>query len=307
MVFSSFIFLFCFLPIVSVFYFLSPKKFKNIVLLVGSLVFYAWGAPNMLLPLVLSCTSDYFLSRYLVSGKLKDITRRKILLISVSINVALLAYYKYMNFFVAEFDQVLSILKIGGISWAQVALPIGISFFTFQKVSYLVDVYRGTAPRARNLPDYILYVSLFPQLIAGPIVRYVDVASEIVDRKTSLDLYLAGLFRFVIGLSKKVLIADAMGTVADGVFGMDPEMLTLQWAWVGVLAYAFQIYFDFSGYSDMAIGLGWIFGFHFKENFLRPYQSLNITEFWRRWHISLSTFMREYLYYPLGGSHGSKI
>ncbi len=261
----------------------------------------------MLLPLVLSCTSDYFLSRYLVSGKLKDITRRKILLISVSINVALLAYYKYMNFFVAEFDQVLSILKIGGISWAQVALPIGISFFTFQKVSYLVDVYRGTAPRARNLPDYILYVSLFPQLIAGPIVRYVDVASEIVDRKTSLDLYLAGLFRFVIGLSKKVLIADAMGTVADGVFGMDPEMLTLQWAWVGVLAYAFQIYFDFSGYSDMAIGLGWIFGFHFKENFLRPYQSLNITEFWRRWHISLSTFMREYLYYPLGGSHGSKI
>jgi alginate O-acetyltransferase complex protein AlgI len=211
-----------------------------------------------------------------------------------------------MNFFVAEWNRALGLFGQAPVQWTEILLPIGISFFTFHKVSYLVDVYRGTVHQATRLADYVLYVVFFPQLVAGPIIRYADVAHEIVRRESTQSLFVAGAFRFIVGLSKKVLIADAMGTVADAVFAIKAPMLTTSWAWVGAVAYTFQIYFDFSGYSDMAIGLGWMFGFHFKENFLRPYLSTNITEFWRRWHISLTNFMREYVYIPLGGNrHGT--
>lgn len=303
MVFSSFLFIFLFLPITCIVYFLVPTKLRNYVLLLASIIFYGWGAPNMIALVIVSCGVDYWVSKRLVPEAHNK--RWNLLVLIVGIDLALLGYYKYANFFISEFNQILTGLTIAGIPWANIALPVGISFFTFQKISYLVDVYRGDTKPARGLSDYILYVLLFPQLIAGPIVRYSDVASEIVNRTSSIDGFLAGLFRFSVGLGKKVLIADAMGTVADNVFGFAPGTLNTSWAWIGIVAYSFQIYFDFSGYSDMAIGLGWMFGFHFKENFNRPYLATTITEFWRRWHISLSSFMREYLYYPLGGSKGS--
>jgi alginate O-acetyltransferase complex protein AlgI len=308
MVFSSFIFLFIFLPVVCIAYFTLPKRFNNVVLLLSSLFFYAWGAPKMVVPLVLSCSFDYVMGTLIAPGGARsDVARKRYLTMALAANVLLLAYFKYMNFFVGELNRLVSAAGIAPLTWTEILLPIGISFFTFHKISYLVDVYRGIVKQAGRLTDYILYVVLFPQLVAGPIIRYADVAEEISSRKVSQDLFLAGAFRFVVGLSKKVLIADAMGTVADAVFAIQTPALTTGWAWIGALAYTFQIYFDFSGYSDMAIGLGWIFGFHFKENFLRPYLSHTITEFWRRWHISLSNFMREYVYIPLGGSRGSSV
>ncbi len=302
MVFSSFIFLFIFLPIVCIAYFGLPNRFRNLILLIASIFFYAWGAPTMVVPLVLSCSLDYWLAQRMVPGLHSDKVRKRYLALALSLNLGLLGYFKYMNFFVAEFSRLLGWLGRAPVHWPEILLPIGISFFTFHKISYVVDVYRGTVRQAARLTDYILYVVFFPQLVAGPIIRYADVAHEIVKRKTSQDLFIAGAFRFIVGLSKKVLIADAMGTVADAVFAIKAPMLTTSWAWIGSLAYTFQIYFDFSGYSDMAIGLGWMFGFHFKENFLRPYLALTITDFWRRWHISLTNFMREYLYIPLGGN-----
>jgi alginate O-acetyltransferase complex protein AlgI len=305
MVFSSFLFLFAFLPLVCASYFLLPKRWGNRVLLAASLLFYGWGAPTMLVPLVVSCSFDFLIGRYAAPGMTPEAVRKRLLHLGLATNLLSLAYFKYMNFFVGEANYLLSLSGAAPFAWNEVLLPIGISFFTFHKISYLVDVYRGAVQRAVRLSDYILYVVLFPQLVAGPIIRYADVADEIVKRETDQDLVIAGLFRFIVGLSKKVLLADALGTVADAIFGLDTHMLTTGWAWIGALAYTFQIYFDFSGYSDMAIGLGWIFGFHFKENFLRPYLSQNITDFWRRWHISFSTFMREYVYIPLGGSRSS--
>jgi alginate O-acetyltransferase complex protein AlgI len=307
MVFSSFIFLFAFLPLVCAAYFLVPKRWGNTVLLLASLVFYGWGAPKMILPLILSCSFDFWIGQRAAPGIRLERSRKRLLWLGVSTNLLLLGYFKYMNFFVGETNRLLSWLGAAPFSWNEVLLPIGISFFTFHKISYLVDVYHGVVKQASRLSDYILYVVLFPQLVAGPIIRYADVADEIVSRDSSQDLVIAGIFRFVVGLSKKVLIADALGTVADSIFKLNVEMLSTGWAWIGALAYTFQIYFDFSGYSDMAIGLGWIFGFHFKENFFRPYLAHNITDFWRRWHISFATFMRQYLYIPLGGSRGSTL
>ena len=305
MVFSSFIFLFLFLPLTVLAYFVSPRSYRNTILLISSLIFYAWGAANIIIALLVSCSIDYFLSKKLIPQNKFQSQRKLYLIISVGMNLSLLGFFKYANFFVEQFNNLIDTFGGSELTWTTIILPIGISFFTLQKISYLVDVYRGDTAPARNVFDYILYVILFPQLIAGPIVRYLDVANEIIERKTSIDLFLAGLRRFILGLAKKVLIADAMGTVADNIFKLSADQLSTPWAWIGITAYAFQIYFDFSGYSDMAIGLGWIFGFHFKENFMRPYLSLNITEFWRRWHISLSSFMREYVYYPLGGNRGT--
>lgn len=306
MVFSSFIFLFLFLPLTFLVYFTSPRAFRNSILLLVSLIFYGWGAPNMIIPLIVSCAIDFALSKKIAPQVNSLQIRKRYLFIAVGLNVVLLGYFKYANFFVEQLSSVLEIFGATSLVWTKVVLPIGISFFTFHKISYLVDVYRGDSKVARSLFDFILYVILFPQLIAGPIIRYKDVANEIVQRESSLDLFLAGLRRFIFGLAKKVLIADAMGSVADSIFKLPIEQLSTSWAWIGIIAYAFQIYFDFSGYSDMAIGLGWCLGFHFKENFMRPYLSQNITDFWRRWHISLSSFMREYLYIPLGGSRGSR-
>ena len=302
MVFSSLTFLFIFLPVTLAAYYLCPNRFRNWVALAASLFFYAWGAPRFVIVLCLSSLADYLLSRELPAGKRPERLRHLILGLAVVMNIGLLLYFKYANFFVANVNAWRVHFGAAEVSWMAVALPIGISFFTFQKVSYLVDVYRGTAQVARNAVDYLLYVTLFPQLIAGPIVRYHDVALQLIRRDHTRARFYTGILRFAQGLGKKVLVANTMAEVADAAFGAAPGTLSCGWAWIGILAYAFQIYFDFSGYSDMAIGLGRLLGIEFLENFNRPYISRSITEFWRRWHISLSNFMREYLYIPLGGN-----
>ena len=302
MIFSSLTFLFVFLPLTLAAYYACPARHRNGVALAASLVFYAWGAPRFVFVLGLSSLLDYALSRFLPPDRPAPAGRRRVLAVAVALNLGLLLYFKYANFFVAELNGWLARFGTEPLAWTSVALPIGISFFSFQKVSYLVDVYRGTARVARNAADYLLYVILFPQLIAGPIVRYHDVALQLAQREYVRERFFTGILRFGQGLGKKVLVANTLAEVADAAFGAAPGSLSCAWAWLGVVAYAFQIYFDFSGYSDMAIGLGRLLGLEFLENFNRPYISRSITEFWRRWHISLSNFMREYLYVPLGGN-----
>jgi alginate O-acetyltransferase complex protein AlgI len=304
MVFSSLVFLCIFLPLTLTCYYAVPARWRNTVALIASLLFYAWGAPRFVFVLIVSSSLDYIASRYLTpEHSHKHILRRTLLVLTLTTNLSVFFYCKYMNFFVEQLNHVL-----GGhqaIPWTKVILPIGISFFTFQKLSYLMDVYRGNARPARNLQDYLLYVSLFPQLIAGPIVRYHDVALQLVSRHYNAERFLEGVWRFCFGLGRKVLIANVLGNVADDVFGLPPNQLSPAVAWMGALCYTFQIYFDFSGYSDMAIGLGKMLGLDFLENFNFPYIAASFTEFWRRWHISLSNWMREYLYIPLGGNRVS--
>ena len=300
MVFSSLFFLFQFLPLTLLAYYLAPARAKNAVLLAASLFFYAWGAPRFVFVLVATALFDYLLGAGLAGGGRAARVRLTIGLVA---NALALLYFKYANFFVDQLNALLHACGSGPVAWTRVALPIGISFFTFHQTSYLVDVYRGHAKPARSFADYLLYVSLFPQLIAGPIVRYHDVAAQIAQRRHDAARFASGVCRFGLGLGKKVLLANALAEVADAAFGA--KSLAPGPAWTGALAYAFQIYFDFSGYSDMAIGLGRMFGIEFLENFRTPYLSASITEFWRRWHISLSTFMREYLYIPLGGSRAT--
>jgi alginate O-acetyltransferase complex protein AlgI len=303
MVFSSLVFLFAFLPVTLLVYYAVPNRHRNFVALAASAFFYAWGAPRFIFVLVASCAFDYVLSHRLheTDPALKR-RRHGLLATAVTINLSVLFYFKYANFFVAQVNQLLATLGGRPMAWLEVALPIGISFFTFQKISYLVDVYRGTARPAKSFGTYVLYVVLFPQLIAGPIVRYHDVAAQLESRDHTAEKFLSGIWRFCLGLGKKVLIANILGEVADRAFDTAVAELPASYAWVGVSCYAFQIYFDFSGYSDMAIGLGRMLGIEFLENFNRPYLARNFTEFWRRWHISLSNFMREYLYLPLGGN-----
>ena len=299
MVFSSLVFLLGFLPALLLVYYLVPARFRglrNLVLLGASLFFYWWGAGPLVLLMVLSISVNY------VGGLLAGQRDRPRLawaglLFAVCAGLGLLAWFKYAGFLART---------ICGLGFAvpipQVTLPIGISFFTFQGLSYVIDVYRGDAPIQKNPLDTALYVALFPQLVAGPIVRYTTVMEEIAHREETLSEFAAGATRFCFGLSKKMVLANSMGQIADGVFGQTAANLDPGLAWVGALAYTFQIYFDFSAYSDMAIGLGHTFGFHFLENFNYPYISRSITEFWRRWHISLSTWFRDYVYFPLGGS-----
>lgn len=301
MLFSSYIFLFLFLPIVLAIYYIVPVKLKNFFLLIASLFFYAWGVPTLILVLVLSSIADYYLSNFYSKNENENL-RKPVFIISILLNVSLLIYFKYSNFFVLQANYILEFLGLTSIIWKEVALPIGISFFTFQKISYLVDVYFRKVKPADNLIDYLLFVALFPQLIAGPIIKYHDINNQLKFRNHSIEIFFSGFVRFCVGLGKKVLIADAMGAVADNVFGLEYSQLTTPYSWIGILCYSMQIYFDFSGYSDMAIGLGKMFGFTFEENFNYPYIAKNITEFWRRWHISLSTWMKEYLYIPLGGN-----
>jgi alginate O-acetyltransferase complex protein AlgI len=301
MVFSSLIFLYTFLPVFITLYYCAPAKARNGVALLGSLVFYTWGEPRFAGILVLSGLFGYGVSRLLIRAR-RPGTRRALVALGVTGHLGVLAYFKYSNFFVDQLNGALAWLAQGSVVWTTVALPLGISFFTFQKISYLVDVYRGTSPPARSVFDYLLYVALFPQLIAGPIIRYHDVAAQIAHREYNHDRFLSGVWRFSLGLGRKVLIANPLGAVADRIFAEDLSVLPVPFAWAGLLCYAFQIYFDFAGYSDMAIGLGRMMGFEFVENFSRPYTARTVTEFWRRWHISLSSFMRDYLYIPLGGN-----
>ncbi|MCF8367393.1 MAG: MBOAT family protein [Bacteroidales bacterium] len=306
MVFSSSLFLLYFLPAFLIIYFILPKVLKNYFALLASMFFYAWGAPDFIFIVTGSIIIDF----YIVKALNTSISRRKKLLVSLSVflNIGLLAYFKYANFMVDNFNEVLSWFGGKPANWVEVALPIGISFFTFQKITYSLDVYRGVHTPLKKVTDYALYILMFPQLIAGPIVRFNEIADQIEDRSwnENNNNRLTGFFRFAIGLAKKVLIANVLGEQVDLIFADGSLEFNTATAWIGILAYAFQIYFDFSGYSDMAIGLGRMIGFRFPENFNNPYISQNITEFWRRWHITLGRFMRDYLYIPLGGNKVSE-
>lgn len=302
MVFSSTLFLFCFLPVFFLLYYFAHDKLKNYVILAGSIVFYVWGAPLFIFILLASIILDFTLA--LQIHKSHGPRRRLFLIISIVINTGILLYFKYFNFFIDNVNSVLSDFGAKQIEFVRVALPIGISFFTFHELSYIIDVYRGVKPPLKKITDYAVYILLFPQLIAGPIIRFNEISDQIQNRNDAItiDNCISGVFRFIIGLSKKVLIANVLGAEADRIFALPHEQLTSPIAWMGALAYTFQIYFDFSGYSDMAIGLARMMGFVFPENFNLPYISQNITEFWRRWHMSLSRWMRDYLYIPLGGN-----
>lgn len=294
MVFSSPIFLLIFLPIVFLAYKVLPKRAKNYVLIAASLFFYAWGEPIYILLMIGSVIMNYLLAR-LIDGKGKS---KLWLLLCVALNIGMLFVFKYANFFVGNVNSLLGISLMIPV----IRLPIGISFFTFQAMSYVIDVYRGKNAAQKNFANVLLYISFFPQLIAGPIVKYHDIAQQIQTRVETHEKTVAGLQRFTVGLAKKLFIANAMGSVADKIFALVPSDINISIAWIGAVAYALQIYFDFSGYSDMAIGLAKIFGFELKENFLYPYTAGSIKTFWRKWHISLSTWFKEYLYIPLGGN-----
>ena len=300
MVFSSMVFLCVFLPAAFCLHLLLPgMRAKNFLLVVASLVFYAYGEPIYVILLVASSAGNYILAR--LTGECPKI-RKLTMTLAVVINLGLLVIFKYSGFLVDTFNSVTG----AGIPVPQVRMPIGISFFTFQALSYVIDVYRGDASVQKNFGKVLLYISFFPQLIAGPIVKYHDVEAEINNRKQTPEEIGKGIRRFIAGLSKKVLIANTMGLVADNLFGAAATGITGPGAWLGAVSYMLQIYFDFSGYSDVALGLGMMFGFHFHENFDYPYISASIREFWRRWHMSLSGWFKEYLYIPLGGNRRGK-
>ncbi len=299
MVFSSNIFLFVFLPITLVLYYLIPKRGKNTFLLLASLAFYGWGEPSFVFVMIASIIANYFLGLLIDIIKDKGIRiRRMVLAVATGLNLSLLFYYKYFDFFLDNLNSVLGFQ----FELRNIVLPIGISFFTFQGMSYLFDLYMGKVPVQKNIIHIALYISLFPQLIAGPIVRYASVNEQIRKRSLSMEKFQDGVERFVVGLAKKVVISNQFALLADTAFQLGNDERTVLLAWSGAAAYMIQIYFDFSGYSDMAIGLGKMFGFTFLENFNYPYISTSITEFWRRWHISLSSWFRDYLYIPLGGN-----
>ncbi|NRA12094.1 MAG: MBOAT family protein [Crocinitomicaceae bacterium] len=303
MVFSSSLFLLYFLPAFLVVYFVLGKftALKNWWILIASIGFYAWGAPNFIFILLLSTIIDFYLVKQLY---LADDQKRKrlFLIISLAINLGLLAFFKYANFFIDNVNDVLHALGIHRVAWTKIVLPIGISFYTFQTLTYSIDVYRGVHKPLAKLHNYLLYIMSFPQMIAGPIVRFNTIADQITDRREVIDDKLFGFYRFCIGLAKKVLISNVLGQLANEIMFLPANELTFMTSWIGILAYTFQIYFDFAGYSDMAIGLGKMMGFSFPENFNNPYNSRSITEFWRRWHMTLGDWMKNYLYIPLGGS-----
>lgn len=277
---------------------------KNWVIFTFSILFYTWGAPVFVFMLLGTSLLDFLLVRTIY--RTEAVRKKRILLtLSLSVNLGLLAYFKYSNFFVENTNIFLNALGFSQITWTKVVMPIGISFFTFESITYTVDVYRGKHAPLKSVKDYLLYLLAFPKLIAGPIVRFQEIADEVIERKENIDEKLIGFYRFCIGLGKKVLIANVMAEQTKEIFGSDLASMSTGTAWIGILAYTMQIYFDFSGYSDMAIGLGKIMGFHFPENFNAPYSSKSITEFWRRWHMTLGNFMRDYLYIPLGGNRVS--
>ncbi len=300
MVFSSLLFLFRYLPIVLLLYFICPKKLRNALLFVVSLIFYAWGEPVYVVLMLFSTIVDYthgiMVAYFKNIGNMK--AARKVVASSMIINLALLGYFKYSDFFIGTVNSLFG----ASIPLLEVGLPIGISFYTFQTMSYTIDVYRGDAEVQPNIISFGAYVALFPQLIAGPIVAYKTVAEQLNVREENFDSFGYGVKRFVTGLGKKVLLANSAGMLWDTVLAEELSKLPVLTAWIGILAYTFQIYFDFSGYSDMAIGLGQMLGFRFLENFDYPYMSKSITEFWRRWHISLGSWFRDYVYIPLGGN-----
>ena len=305
MVFSSAMFLSLFLPCVLGFYFLAAERFRNIVLLFASLFFYAWGEPKAVFLMMVLIALSYGIA--ILMDRNNGNIRKLYLIIGICSNLAGLLYYKYWMFLLENINIFSSVLHFKPFNIPIIALPIGISFYVFQIMSYLIDVYKKEVPAQKSFVNLATYVSLFPQLVAGPIVRYQTIMEDIENRNTNFDNVYIGLRRFVIGLAKKVLIADQMAFVADKVFNSELSTIPCLFAWVGAIAYTLQIFYDFSGYSDMAIGLGRVFNFRFLENFNYPYCSQSIKEFWRRWHISLSSWFRDYLYIPLGGNRKGKL
>ncbi len=299
MLFSSLEFLYLFLPVTLIIYFLSPFRWRNLILLAVSLIFYGWGEPVYVFLMVFTITVDYIFGR-LIETRLDDKKKaRRYLVAAIVINLVILGFFKYAGFVVSNLAH---IPGLGGISVPDISLPIGISFYTFQALSYVIDVYRRDTRAQKSLINFGAYVTLFPQLIAGPIVRYRDVDDQLTKREHSVNMAMSGIRTFTAGLAKKVLLANSAGELWKYFSGLPQGELTVAGAWLGIIFYTFQIYFDFSGYSDMAIGLGRIFGFSFLENFNYPYVAKSITEFWRRWHISLSSWFLEYVYIPLGGN-----
>lgn len=304
MVFSSHIFLFWFLPFALLLYYATPKRGKSLVLTLVSCVFYGWWNPWFALLMLASTAIDYVCGEFIAREDAPPRQRKIALVFSVCSNLAILGFFKYALFFSENFGRIARVFGFGAVEMpaflGQIVLPVGISFYTFQSMSYAIDLYRGHAEKAKSFLDFACYVSMYPQLVAGPIVRYGTIAGQLRDRVHSLEGFVAGWTRFSHGFAKKILLANPVGRIADTTFEagtLDPAV-----AWVGLLAYAMQIYFDFSAYSDMAVGLGRMMGFRFPENFNSPYRSTSLTEFWRRWHISLSSFLRDYLYIPLGGN-----
>lgn len=303
MVFSSIPFLFLFFPMFLLVYFLAPRKFKNFILMVFSLVFYAWGEPIYIVLMIFSSLWDFVISKKIEKHK-RVIKKKKLyLVLSIVINLLSLGFFKYADFLITNINNIFNI----SIPLLKLGLPIGISFYTFQTMSYTIDVYREEIPAERNFINYLTYVSMFPQLIAGPIVRYETIHKELKERTTNIFEISEGFLRFLRGIFKKVLIANNIGYLFSLISVLPNNEMSVLTSWLGIFAFGFQIYFDFSGYSDMAIGMGRMLGFHYLENFDYPYISKSITEFWRRWHISLSTFFKDYLYIPLGGSRVKKI
>lgn len=297
MVFSSTIFLCVYLPLVLLGYYICPKKGRNLFLLIASLVFYAWGEPKYVFLMIFSILVNYIFGRLMDKNRGRQKRMKLLLVLSVVIDIGLLSVFKYTDFIITNVNAIFG----ANFDLLNIALPIGISFYTFQAMSYTIDVYRNDVRVQKNLIDFGMYITMFPQLIAGPIVRYADVQDQLADRSVTTADFSEGIMRFVVGLGKKVLLANQMGAVWSEIYALGGDVSALM-AWTGAIAYTFQIYFDFSGYSDMAIGLGRMFGFKFPENFRYPYQSVSITDFWRRWHITLSTWFKEYLYIPLGGN-----
>lgn len=297
MVFSSTIFLCVYLPLVLLGYYICPKKGRNLFLLIVSLVFYAWGEPKYVFLMIFSILVNYIFGRLMDKNRGRQKRMKLMLVLSVVIDLGLLSVFKYTDFIITNVNAIFG----SSFDLLNIALPIGISFYTFQAMSYTIDVYRDDVRVQKNLIDFGMYITMFPQLIAGPIVRYADVQDQLAERSVTTADFSEGVMRFVVGLGKKVLLANQMGAVWSEIYALGGDVSALM-AWTGAIAYTFQIYFDFSGYSDMAIGLGRMFGFKFPENFRYPYQSVSITDFWRRWHITLSTWFKEYLYIPLGGN-----
>jgi alginate O-acetyltransferase complex protein AlgI len=301
--FCASVFLFLYLPFLLGLHFIVPRKFRNLVLLTASLFFYIWGEKLFVLIMLASITVNYCVGLWLdrVQGRR---AAHLAIAVAVVVNLGLLATFKYANFLVDNLNLLLTQLHLPLIELGKVHLPAGISFFTFHSLSYVIDVYRREVPALKNPVNFALYISFFPQSIAGPIVRYNDVASQLIKRVINLEIFAEGVRRFILGLAKKMIVANTLAAPADAIFGLPTSELTMGLSWLGIVCYTLVIYFDFSGYSDMAIGLAKMFGFQFRENFNYPYIAASITEFWRRWHISLSTWYRDYLYIPLGGNRG---
>ena len=298
MLFSSITFLFLFLPVTVLIYYLVPQKTRNLVLLIASLFFYAWGEPVYVVLMILSILLNFFCGKDIGEKRADPVRAKRSLIFAVVMNVLILGFFIYYGLLM----ETLNVLFPYEIPYRELALPIGISFYTFQELSYLIDIYRGNAKPQQRLLPFALYISMFPQLIAGPIVRYVDIEAQLLNRVMSMRKFGQGVMYFIVGFAKKVVLADSIGALYEQITALSIGSFSVLTAWVGCLAFAFQIYFDFSGYSDMAIGLGKMFGFEFRKNFQYPYIAKNIGEFWRRWHISLGTWFREYVYIPLGGN-----